>query len=61
MLAIKRGGGNSTLLQPSFIEFRTKTLRWGMANFLWLIETCEKDVAKAKSSTAGPVVYPLKP
>ena len=60
MMAIKRGGGNSTLVSPSFTAFRDKTLRWGMANFLWLIDACEAEVAKLKASRAGPVVYPLK-
>lgn len=59
MLAIQQGGGNSTLTAPSFTAFREKTLRWGMANWLWLIDACEAEVAKLKASKDGPVVYPI--
>ncbi len=59
MVTIQRGGGNTTLTSPIFTAFREKTLRWGMANFLWLLEACELEVAKIKSSKHGPVVYPI--
>lgn len=62
MLAIQNGGGNGTLAGSSFINFRSKTLRWAMANLLWLVDACEKKVAeqrkKGKSSALGPVEYP---
>ena len=60
MVAIQHGGGNTTLTLPSFTAFREKTLRWGFANFLWLLEACEHEIAKIKSSKRGPVVYPIK-
>ena len=58
MLALQKGGGNEPLTGTSFLSFRSKTLRWAMANMLWLLETCEKQVRKAKSSEVGPVEYP---
>ena len=62
MLALQKGGGNSTRSGTSFVNFRSKTLRFAMANLLWLVDTCEKEVAKQrkekKSSALGPVEYP---
>ena len=62
MVALRKGGGNTTLTSSSFVNFRSKTLRWTMANLLWLVDTCEKEVAKqkkeGKSSALGRVEYP---
>jgi hypothetical protein len=62
MLALQKGGGNETLTATSFVTFRSKTLRWAMSNMLWLVDACEKQVAKqrkdGKTSAIGPVEYP---
>lgn len=62
MVTLRNGGGNETLIEPSFVSFREKALRWAMYNLLWLIDMCEAEVQKQekgnKSSALGPVVYP---
>ena len=62
MVALRKGGGNTTLTGTTFVNFRSKTLRWAMANLLWLVNTCEAEVAKqkknGKTSALGQVKYP---
>jgi hypothetical protein len=59
LMTIKQGGGNTTLTAPEFTRFREKTLRWGMSNFLWLVDRCEIEVQKLNASKAGPPTYPI--